>query len=109
MQGMHPGYMPPTGYPPNDQFRPPVGPEGPMGQPRVAYHYYAQNSNQNVIYPENQMGGYQDPNADRKPGFNPMFKKVHRRAKLRKYLLKKKQSQKKNPKNGPGSKDEDDQ
>ncbi len=75
-----------------------------MGNPRVSYHYYAQNSNQNVIYP-----GYQDPLADRKPGFNPMYKRVHRRAKLRKYLMKKKLSQKKNPKNGGSNFKEEDE
>lgn len=80
-----------------------------MGGPRVSYHYYSQNSNQNVIYPDQQFGGYQDPSADRKPGFNPMYKRVHRRAKLRKYLMKKKMSQKKNPKNGGNNFKEEEQ
>ena len=53
-------------------------------------------------------GGYVDPSADRKPGFNPMYKRVHRRAKLRKYLMKKRMSQKKNPKNA-GSQNNDEE
>jgi hypothetical protein len=83
----------------------PGGPQDPNMPPRVSYHYYSQNSNQNVMYPDQrgQPGpygpGYVDPSADRKPGFNPIYKRVHRRAKLRRYLMKKRMSQKKNPKN----------
>jgi len=111
-----PGGQPLPGYPgppPVDQYgRPIYPPQMPQGGPvppvqfdqygrpipppeKVSYHYHSQQANQNVIYPH-----HQDDTIDRKPGFYPQFKKIHKRAIARQKLKERKMSQMKNPKTG---------